>query len=68
MPVVTHNLITLSLNIRALAKYTRTICYNIHATFFQLGRYIELYPETARMVSDAGHLIVNARLCLCHTR
>lgn len=33
--------------------------YNIKATFFQVGRFIEEYPEITAQVSHAGHTIGN---------
>ncbi len=33
--------------------------YNVHATFFMMGENIETYPETARAIVQAGHVIGN---------
>jgi peptidoglycan-N-acetylglucosamine deacetylase len=33
--------------------------HNIHATFFLIGRYVELRPQIAREISQAGHVIGN---------
>ena len=33
--------------------------YDIQAVFFQLGQYIELYPEISRKVVEEGHIVGN---------
>jgi polysaccharide deacetylase family sporulation protein PdaB len=33
--------------------------YNVHATFFMMGENIEVYPDTARAIVQAGHVIGN---------
>jgi len=33
--------------------------YNIKATFFLVGEWVEKYPESVRQLSDAGHEIMN---------
>jgi peptidoglycan/xylan/chitin deacetylase (PgdA/CDA1 family) len=35
--------------------------YNVRATFFTVGRYVDKYPETAKQIVDAGQLIA------CHS-
>lgn len=43
-------------------KYTNTVLeilaeYDIKATFFLVGSYIEKYPDSVRAIADAGHTI-----------
>lgn len=33
--------------------------YNAKATFFEVGKYIEQYPEVTKRVYDEGHLVAN---------
>jgi len=36
--------------------------HSVPATFFMIGRYVERFPEVARHVADAGHVIGNHTL------
>ena len=33
--------------------------YNVHATFFVVGEWVDKYPESVKALSDAGHEIEN---------
>lgn len=33
--------------------------HNVQATFFMIGRYVELFPDVAREVAQSGHVIGN---------
>lgn len=33
--------------------------YNVHATFFVVGEWVDKYPESVKALSDAGHEVMN---------